>query len=503
LLAFFVILLVGFWDLIAKAETNLVSWSDTPYLVWVMFQNIGHLKSGNLAGFFETNAFYPNKLSLFFSDLLIPQSLMALPLTFFTPNPILVFNLVLLATLILNYWSLFSFWKLISKRENLAFYGAIFFVFGPFLFLQKAHPQMWFYWPFFFALYFWFKDRKVLTGLMLAIQFLASVYLAVFLLVVLGVSVFLNFGQLKKYLTVILVFAVIDGVFIGGYLRMKKTYNFVRNRAEYEMYAAWPADYVFTTGTTSLLGQTQALKKWNSYDLHNEGEKGMFPGIVISVLAVMGLIKSRAKRKLFFVVVVGLSLVNSLGTRIYGVPTLYVLVGRYMPLADSIRAMARWNFLFYFGLVYFVIEGLKKIKNKWIWLVLVMVFLFESMPLFKTEARDYVSGYEGIREKCLQKRQVLLEVPVTHFEYSGGMIAGIDYLSKMHLSSLYHECFLYNGYGSYQPKNLFKLRDEMDKCLSSGDKKCFSDLMKIEGINLVKFNEEKWIKFFGQKVVEF
>ena len=500
---FLILLLISFWDLIISAGTNLVSWSDTPYLIWVMFQNIGHIKSGNLSGFFETNAFYPNKLSLFFSDLLLPQSPLALPLTFLTDNPILVFNLVLLMTLILNYLSLFNFWRFFFKKDLLAFCGAIFFIFGPFLVLQKTHPQMWFYWPFFLGLIFWFKNKKILTGLMLVVQFLASVYLAVFLFVVLLISTLIKRKQLKKLLVVSLIFLLMDGVFIAGYIGMKKMYGFTRNRAEYEMYAAWPADYVFTSEGNSLLNQMGVVKKWNSFDLHKNGEKGMFAGVVLSALAVVGILKIKTKWRLFFLVVFMAGFANSLGTRIYGVPTPYVLIGRYMPLADSIRAMARWNFLFYMALVFFAIEGFRKAKNRWLVVFLLGLFLAESMPLFKTEARDYKSGYEKIRQVCDIEKRVLLEIPITHFEYAGGAIAGIDYLSKMHLSSLFHGCYLYNGYGSYQPKNLFDLEDRTEECLDLDDKKCFSDLMKAEGLNLVKFNDEKWLKLFDKSVVEF
>jgi hypothetical protein len=129
--------------------------------------------------------------------------------------------------------------------------------------------------------------------------------------------------------------------------------------------------------------------------------------------------------------------------------------------------------------------------------------LVECLPIFKPETRDYKSGYDGIKEKCSQRQMVLLEVPVTHFEYSGGAATGIDYLSKMHLSSLYHGCYLYNGYGSYQPKNLFNLRDKINGYFESGDKDGFSNLMKNEGINLVKFNEDNWSKLFGKSIVEF
>jgi len=514
LLVFLVLLGTSFWELISKIGTNLVSWSDTPYLIWVMFQNIGHIKSGNFLDFFETNAFYPNKLSLFFSDLLIPQSILGLPISLFTDNPILVFNLVFLLSFVFNYLSLFGFWKFIFKKDYLAFLAAIFFVFGPFLVLQINHPQMLFYWPFFLGFLFWFRGKRVLAGLMLAIQFLASVYLAVFMFVVLLVSTLVVRGQLKKLLVVCFVFLLVDGVFIAGYLRMKKMYGFVRNRAEYEMYAAHPTDYVFTTEGRSLLNRVGLVKKWNSFDQHKGGEKGMFAGVVVSLLALVGLVEIKRgrkwrvslvfdKKRLFFVAVLLIGFFNSLGTRVYGVPTPYVLVGRYMPLADSIRAMARWNFLFYMALVFFAMEGVKKIKNKGVILILFGLFLLESVPLFSTETRDFVSGYEEIKSKCESEKQVLLEVPVTHFEYSKGAVAGIDYLTKVHLSSLYHGCFLYNGYGSYQPENLFRLRNNIDNCLELKDKKCFSDLMKAEGINLVKFNEDKWRVLFDQRVVEF
>jgi hypothetical protein len=479
-----------------------------------MFQNIGHIKSGNVTEFFETNAFYPNKLSLFFSDLLIPQSLTALPLTFFTNNPILVFNLVLLLTLILNYWSLFIFWKLIFKTHILAFLGAIFFIFGPFLVLQQNHPQMLSFWPFFLALYFWFKDKRVLVGVALAVQFLASVYLVVYLLVALAISALLKHGKVKDFLIVVLVFLMLDGVFIGGYIGMKNMYGFVRNRAEYEMYAAHLTDYFFTTDSPTIFGKTSITKRWNSFDLHVQGEKGKFPGIVLSLLALAGLVKIALnkkikinfvfdKKRLFFLIIMILGLVNSLGTRVYGVPTLYVLIGRYFPFADSIRAMARWNFLLYFGLTFFALEGLKKIKSSRVWLILVVIFLAESLPFFASEARDYKTGYEEIKEVCQAEKKVLLEIPVTHFGYSGGAIAGIDYLTRIHLSSLYHGCYLYNGYGSYQPQNLFDLEDKIYGCLQFSDKKCFSDLMNDREIGLVKFNQEKWQEIFGQKMMEF
>src|SRR5258708_1707423 len=81
-----------FRSLLFNLSTNLLDWFDYPLMVWTIFQNVEHLRNLSLNGFFNSNIFYPFQGSLLFSDLLLTQSLMALPLSFFFQNKILVFN---------------------------------------------------------------------------------------------------------------------------------------------------------------------------------------------------------------------------------------------------------------------------------------------------------------------------------------------------------------------------------------------------------------------------
>ncbi|HCE30869.1 TPA: hypothetical protein DEQ89_02540, partial [Candidatus Daviesbacteria bacterium] len=186
---FLLVLLFVFKDLVLNLSTNLLDWRDYPFIIWTIFQNITHVNTLDFANFFETNAFYPHRLTLLFSDLLLPQSLVLWPILYLTKNIILSFNLVFIISFILNYISLFLFWKQLFKKDSIAFFGSIFVIFSPFFQMELSHFQMISYWPFFFTLYFVFRNEEkrqtknlISAGLLLTIQFLASVYLSVYLI---------------------------------------------------------------------------------------------------------------------------------------------------------------------------------------------------------------------------------------------------------------------------------------------------------------------------------
>src|SRR3989344_2941974 len=81
-----VILLFVFRNIILNISTNLLDWRDYAFYIWMMFQNITHITSLDFVNFFETNAFYPHKLTLFFIDTMLPQSLIFLPFYYLTKN---------------------------------------------------------------------------------------------------------------------------------------------------------------------------------------------------------------------------------------------------------------------------------------------------------------------------------------------------------------------------------------------------------------------------------
>ncbi|NMC98662.1 MAG: hypothetical protein GYA62_02925, partial [Bacteroidales bacterium] len=231
LLGLSLIILIVFRNLITSLQSNLIDWRDYAYITWVINQNITHLRLLDFANIFNQNAFYPYTNTIFLSDTLFTQSIIGLPFSFISKNPVAIFNSVFIITIFLNSLSSYIFWKNIFHNCTIGFVGSLACVFSPIFFTQLGHFQMLSYWPFFLSLHLAFKsnvfiNKKVIftLGVLLSIQFLASVYLAVFL----GVTLFIYFlvhtlSQKKirpilSFLIVILIFILLDSLFIKGYL---------------------------------------------------------------------------------------------------------------------------------------------------------------------------------------------------------------------------------------------------------------------------------------------
>lgn len=517
-----------FRSLMLNLSTNLISWGDGPYVIWVLFQNIQKIVTLNFQNFFNTNAFYPHPLTLLFSDILLPQSLIALPFTFFVGNPILIFNILFVITFFLNYASSFLFWKKIFKKNPTAFLGALFTAFSPFTFQQIGHFQMISFWPFFFSFWFILKSEEekgvqnsICAGVFLALQFLASVYLSVFLLCTIFIFYVSRWiltqkkqESLRNFFVIILCFVLIDGIFIKGYMDMKKIYHVKRSINEYILYSAHLSDYVFTTGGQSLLYSSGPMIKWNLLDKHSIGERATFPGFLFSTLAFFGIFIFQKKKKsieakinlnserLFFFMLLVIGLLNSLGPRLsfngsYAhIPTPYAFFLKYIPLFESIRALARWSFLFYIGTVYFALSSLTKInvhKRVIVFIIVMLLFFVEYLPFdFGTASDSYITAdYQILRNYCSKRKKVLLEFPVTHLNMKGGVGVGLPYVTKIELASLYHSCYIVNGYSGYDMPELQQMDTTINGFLENDQPAMFVNYLKNKNIDFVKINMDK------------
>lgn len=525
------ILLFVFRDLGLNISTNLLDWRDYPYIIWVMFQSVTHISNLDFINFFGTNAFYPNKLTLLFSDILLPQSLILLPLLSLTKNLILSFNLTFFITFILNYIALFLFWKQIFKKDVIAFFGSLFVIFSPFFYMELSHFQMMSYWPFFFALYFLFryetkKDTKslILTGLFITIQFLASVYLSVYLIFSIMIFYVLQlFSQkrfkpvLSKISIILLAFILTAGVFINGYIDMKNTYNIKRDIKEYINYSANLSDYIFTSKIISLVHQSEIMQSWNKAD-KNTGAHSSFPGFLIFTLALFAIFRlSRNKQiisfsidlnkeKAFFLILLISGLLFSLGPRLkfngnYAhIPLPFSAVLKLVPATDATRAPVRWSFLFFLGFIYFSLISLNKLEQKpyrkVILLFVFVIFILEYLPTKITSAKSsYINNdYKILKNICADNKKVLLELPVTHLNAYPNIIEGLEYISKVELASTYHKCNIVNGYSGYDLPENFILSDILSKYIEEGNVKTFIKEIQKRKIDMVKFNQYYFIK---------
>lgn len=537
---FILILFFVFRDLILNISVNLLDWRDYPYVIWVINQSIVHISNLDFINFFETNVFYPHKLTLMFSDILLPQALILLPLFYLIKNIILSFNIMFLITFILNFIATFLFWKQIFKKEVIAFFGSLFFIFSPFFHLELSHFQMLSFWPYFLAFYFLLKNEEkpetknlIFIGLALTVQFLASVYLSIYLIFSIVVFFFLKIilkRNLKmsflRIFIIFFIFLITSGIFIKGYIDMKNTYNIKRDIKEYITYSANLSDYLFTSQINSLIHKSSIMQAWNKAD-KNWSVHSSFPGFLIFILsipALFSLTKNRNllsikleldKEKLFFLALITAGFLFSLGPRLnfngnYAhIPLPYSVVVKFIPISEAIRVPARWSFLFFLGFVYFSLITLDKLERKpYSKFILSLVFIFfilEYLPTnIKSTQRSFINNdYQILKNMCLGNKKVLLELPVTHLNAYPNIIEGLEYISRVEIASTYHECNIVNGYSGYDLPDIFTLSNILSKYIEEGNTKAFIEEMQKRKIDIVKFNQYYFIKELKLPVLSF
>ena len=497
-----------------------------------MSQNVLKIQHLNFINYFDSNTFFPHKYALLFSDLLIPQAIISLPFFIISNNLILIFNLAFILTFILNYISSYFFWRILFKNYLVAFFGSLFIVFSPFFHITLDHFQMLSYWPFFFSLFFLirYEENKniknvLLCSLFLAIQFLASVYLAVFLIFSIEIYLLLNLMTTKRIkdflkinLIVFITFFAIDGVFIKGYIDVKNYYHINREIGEYINYSAHVTDYAFTSGINSLIHKSAPMNRWNNANKNFTMGHASSPGFLLGILALFSLfnlIKTKEgftvnmdmdQKKGYFVILLLCGLVFSLGPRLNfngtysGIPLPYGLLLEITPLLDSVRSPSRWSFIFYVGTIYLSLIAINKVVSRKYstpyTLLILLIFFLEYIPLtLATEAGKLSDpNLNLLKSTCKKDAKVLLELPVTHLNAADNIAEGLTYINIVQLESIYHQCNLVNGYSGYDLPDNFILADSLDKDIKNQNTGEFLKELRKKKIDLVKFNTKYFIK---------
>ena len=523
LLIFLIIFSFAFRSLIFNFITNLIDWRDYALVVWLIFQNIQKIIHLNFVNFFSTNAFYPNTNTLFFTDTFLPQSIIALPFSLISKNPILIFNFIFVITFVLNYISSYLFFNKILKREFLSFLASLFFIFSSFFYLELSHFQMMSYWPGFFSLFFIFKNEKqnkirnlIFAGIFLSLQFLASVYLSFFFATIISIFFLTKviferklIKNLKQIIIVFITFLLLAGPFIYGYRLVQKQYSFRRDPSEFINYSANLSDYLFTK-SDSLIYKLNLFKKWNSFNKNSMGGNAAFPGFTLTILSLLGLFKiykennlikikiELDRNKFFFLSLIIIGFIFSLGPRLkfngnYAeIPLPYWILLK-IPFLESLRSLCRWSFVFYLGIVGLAFEYLREKKNIALLGTIFILFFLECFPLnVQTYKDSYINDKtEILRNICQKDKKVVLEVPITHFDGTGGIVDALTYITKTELASSYHNCYLINGYSGYDLPSLLKFKDDFYQVLATRNSNKFISFLKQNKIDIIQINKER------------
>ena len=152
---------------------------------------------------FDANIFYPELRTLAYSDAMLATALMAAPLLWLGVHQVLVYNIVLLLSFAASGVAMYALARALTGDRAAAFVAGVAFAFYPFRFEHYSHLelQVTFWMP--LALLMMHRTMTsvrardgAVTGLLVALQTLSSLYCGLFLLVVMGV-VWLATGGLR------------------------------------------------------------------------------------------------------------------------------------------------------------------------------------------------------------------------------------------------------------------------------------------------------------------
>lgn len=519
-----------FRSIFLQPTTHLLDWNDYPYYVWTISQNVEHFRTLQFDGFFNTNSFYPHEGTLLFSDVLVPQSVIAfiweILVTPYYIEPILIFNLTFFTNILLNIVSGYFVSKRFFSNTQSIFLATLTLSLSPFFFLQYGHLQMVSFWPGFFCLALYFKPEKNLflniwSGFFLALQFYASVYLTIFFLVIITASELFKyfykmfFKQSKQFsamtLAIIYItFFILAGPLIYKYKSVQNSYNIGINYSEYVYYSAHFTDYLFFLPYTLL---SNFLSFWNKFNLHYGGEPVKNPSIILSILAVLGMFTIKIEKNfialktkktfvdLYFLALTILGFIFSLGPRLNAngtflhIPLPYHIFVKILPIFEPIRATNRWYFVFFIGVWYFALKHFdqKHFKYKYlVTLAVVLMYIFEVVPLSvqATSKNYYSEAYTLVEQECSKQNKVLLELPITPYKEGTGVIEYLQYRTGSLLASTKHRCSIVNGYSGLTPNEHILYDQQIFQAAKTANKAEFLSLLDQNQVELVKLNED-------------
>ena len=247
---------------------------------------------------FQANIFYPNAQTLSYSEHLLPLTVLALPVSLLTSNPILAYNFVFFLCCLLNAYTMYLLVRHLTRDYLAGIVAGLIFAFSATLMQQITHLQLvtaWFIPLAFLYLHKFFEDGRlkhsVLFALCLTLQALACIYYGLFflsvLVVVLPLGLAMNAEKIKarflgRLILPLLPAGAVMFLFSLPYLWLFRHFRFERPLAagaEIQNYLAVPPHNVLLAGLLHRLG---------SYEYF------LFPGIGASVLALYVLAKKRS-----------------------------------------------------------------------------------------------------------------------------------------------------------------------------------------------------------------
>jgi hypothetical protein len=296
---------------------------------------------------FDANIFYPERLTLAYSEAMIVQGVLAIPVLAAGGSPVLAFNMVLLSGLVFTGCAFCLLIRRWTGSWAAGYVGGSAAAFNSHVLVRLPHLQTQH--VEFIALVLFCVDRLVTSrrlrdaawlGLAFALEGLTSVYVLVFTAWMLIFAVAARAGEwLRKrplnmlglLATAAVVAAALMAPYLFAYYQLHRLTGFERTVDDARLYAGSINDYLTT-------GSRIHYPLW-SHRFFEQSASPTFPGIVASALAICAIAWEDtwrdARVRMCLVAGIGCAVVSALpNTPLY--PALYAVI----PLFRAVRVLA-------------------------------------------------------------------------------------------------------------------------------------------------------------------
>jgi hypothetical protein len=292
-----------------------------PFLSMWRLEWLAHVLRGDAASLFDANIFYPHARTLAYSDATLLQGALAAPWLLANVNPVLVYNIALLAGIATSGIGMFILVRHLTGNPDAALVAAAIFTLVPYRIEHFMHLEL--QWTVWMPLTLWAVHRVfetgtpragVLAGVFLALQVLSSMYYGAFLGIMVAVLVLLlsvaEPGRIRSVIVPLGIAAVLAGVVAFGYARpyMENARTLgVRDAGEVSRFSAHLSSYVTAPSQNWLWGWTSNRFLFEGDELH------LFPGLVAVALAVFAVARKPGRFIWIYAAMTAVAAVLSLG----------------------------------------------------------------------------------------------------------------------------------------------------------------------------------------------
>jgi hypothetical protein len=475
------------WPQPLVLATHAVDHQDVYFNLWRLGW-ISHALATAPADLFNGNQFHPELRVLAYSDAMLVEGLVATPLLWSGLPRVLVHNLMLLGAIAASGIGMFTLARHMSGSTTGAIVAGIVFAFVPYRFDHYMHMElqwtMWMPWA------FWAMQRTLetgslrfgaLTGLFVALQMLSSVYYGIFLALIIAVVGAAELLTLHRARLLPAVRALALGALVAGSISAVYSIPYskaaarvgVRGMHEVTMFSARPRDYRRATPTNLLYGNERGRP-----------ERRLFPGVVPSLLALVGLLLVRP-RPSSIAYVLGLIVAFELSLGMYG--RLYPFLLDHVSAFAGLRAPARAAIIAFMFLGVLAAQGYAALTSAmpsrarqllapivvgvvlleyWVAPLNLVAYPNTPPPLYAFLAR--------------QPKGVVAEFPFPHKHAMPGQDARYAFMSTFHWMPIV------NGYSGYYPPSYL---NRIDRLENFPDARTL-EALKAEGVRYVVIHTE-------------